>query len=117
MRTIGILIVAAALAGCQTGPSRQEVLASLVGRPESDALRLLGAPNRMIEANGHRFLAYEDSGLTYAPAAPFGPFGPAGFGYGYYYPASVPIVRRCETTLEITGGRVASWVLRGNACG
>lgn len=106
----------AMLAGCQTGPSRQEVLASLVGRPESDAIRLFGAPQRMIEANGNRFIAYEDTGVGYVPTAPFGPFG-YGYGYGYFYPSAVPVVRTCETTLEIVGGRVASWTLRGNACG
>jgi hypothetical protein len=107
-----VLLAATALAGCETGPSRQEVLASLVGRPESDALRVLGAPNHLIEADGHRFLAYQDSGVGYVPTAPFGPFG-----YAYYYPVSVPIVRTCETTIEVTAGRVASWTLRGNACG
>ena len=116
MQNIGIVILAAAtLAGCQTGPSRQEVLSSLVGRPESEALRLLGAPNHLIEANGQRFLAYEDSGVSYVPASPFGAFGGFGFGY-YYYPATLPLVRTCVTTLEVSGGRVASWNLRGNAC-
>ena len=113
MRMIGLVTLAAVtLAGCDTGPSRQEFLASLVGRPESDAIRLLGAPTHLIEANGHRFLAYQDAGVGYLPAAPFGPFG-----YGYYYPVGIPVVRTCETTLEVVGGRVASWTLRGNACG
>ena len=77
MRAIGLLILAATtLTGCATGPSRADALASLVGRPESDALRVLGAPNRMLEANGHRFLAYEDSGVGYVTGAPF--------GFGYY---------------------------------
>lgn len=113
MRKFGLLIMAAAtLAGCETGPSRQDFLASLVGHPESDAIRALGAPTNLIEANGHRFLAYQDSGVSYAPSAPFGPFG-----YGYYYPIGIPIVRTCETTLEVVGGKVASWTLRGNSCG
>ena len=29
---------------------------------------------------------------------------------------ALPVVRSCETTLEINGGRVTSWTLRGNAC-
>ena len=109
MRAIGLLILTATtLTGCATGPSRADALASLVGRPESDALRVLGAPNRMLEANGHRFLAYEDSGVGYVAGAPF--------GFGYYAPVSFPVVRSCTTTLEITAGRVTSWNLRGNAC-
>jgi hypothetical protein len=112
MRSIGFGIIAAAtLAGCQIGPSRQEVLASMVGRPESDVIRAFGAPSKVIEANGHRFIAYEDTGVGYVPSAPFSPFG-----YGYYYPVAFPVVRTCETTLEINAGRVTSWTLRGNAC-
>ena len=104
-----------ALAGCATGISRQQVLQSLVGRPESDALRTLGAPNRTIQANGNRFLAYDERYVDYVPALPaYGPFGP--FGFGYVGAPSLPVVRACETTLEVTAGRVASWTLRGNAC-
>ena len=115
MRSIafGLLgLAVATLGGCETGPSRQEFLASLVGRPESDALRILGAPTHLIESDGHRFLAYQDSGVGYVPAAPFGPFG-----YGYFYPGGIPFARTCETTIEVVGGRVASWTLRGNSCG
>ena len=112
MRQIGaVLLMAAALAGCESGPSRQQLLAALVGRPESDALRALGAPNNVLDANGHRFLAYEDVGVAYASSVPFGP-------YGYFYgPAAFPVPRTCTTTLEIVSGRVASWTQRGNACG
>jgi hypothetical protein len=114
---IGLLgLGAATLAGCETGPSRRDFLASLVGRPESDALRALGAPTHLIESDGHRFLAYQDSGVGYAAAAPFGPFG-YGYGYGYGGPIGIPIVRTCETTIEVVAGRVASWTLRGNSCG
>ena len=106
---IPVVLATLILGGCATGPSRAEALASLVGRPESDALRSLGAPNHVIEANGHRFLAYEDTGVSYAAGAPF--------GFGYYAPISVPIVRSCITTLEITAGHVSSWTVRGDACG
>ncbi len=103
------------MAGCETGVSRQEVLQSLVGRPEADAIRTLGAPNRTFPANGHTFLAYDEERLAYAPVSPvYGPFGP--FGYGYFGPATVPMMRACATTLEVAAGRVVSWTLRGNAC-
>ncbi len=106
----GLLLL---LASCQTGASRQQVLQSLVGRPEADALRVLGAPNRMLTSGGHRFLAYDDRRIGYAAVPP--PFGP--FGYGFFYgPSSVPVERVCETTLEVVSGRVASWTLRGNDC-
>ncbi len=115
MKRIFAIAALMALAGCATGISRQEVLASLVGRPESDALRTLGAPNRTFAANGHRFLAYDDRRLGYVPAFPaYGPFGP--FGFGYAFPPTVAVERVCETTVEVVGGRVASWSLRGDAC-
>lgn len=107
------LLLLSVLAGCDTGPSRQQVLSSLVGRPESDALRTLGAPNRMIEANGHRFLAYDEQSVGYAPAPYFGPFG---FYGGGFYGGGVMIPRQCEMTLEVVAGRVASFTLRGNSC-
>ena len=100
------------LAGCDTGPSRSQVLAGLVGRPESDALRMLGAPNRVIEANGHRFLAFDDQYVGYVPSPYFGGF----YGYGYFGPAAYPVVRGCETTIEVVAGRVSSFTLRGNSC-
>ena len=113
MREVACVILAAAtLAGCETGPSRQEFLASLVGRSESDAIRALGAPTHLIEADGHRFLAYQDTAVGYVPSVPFGPFG-----YGYYAPVATPIVRTCDTTLEVVDNRVMSWTLRGNSCG
>ena len=110
MRFILLLLVAA-VAGCATGPTRPEVLAALVGRPEADALRTLGAPNRILEANGSRFLAYDERRLDYAPAPGFGPYG-----YGYFFPATVAYQRACETTVEVLGGTVRSWNLRGNGC-
>ncbi len=114
MRAVPLLVLAA-LAGCAVGPSRAEILASLVGHPESDALRVLGAPNRTYDANGSKFLAYDDARLDYAPAPGFGPWAP--FGYGYYViPPTVAYQRVCVMTVEVTGGVVRSWNLRGNTC-
>lgn len=111
MKRLILLTMLAAVSACETGPTREQALASLVGRPESDALRALGAPNRVIEANGHRFLAYDDQHVGYLPAPYVG-----GFGFGYFGPVTYPVLRGCETTLEVAGGRVASFTLRGNAC-
>ena len=105
------LLILALLAGCDTGPSRSQVLTSLVGHPEADALRVLGAPNRILEANGSRFLAYDERSLDYVPAPGFAPFG-----YGYFYGPSLAYPRTCETTVEVQAGRVRSWNLRGNGC-
>ncbi len=112
MKPLIACLIALVLAGCDTGPSRQQFLAALVGHRESDALRTLGAPNRMIEANGHKFLAFDDQHVGYVPSPYFGEFG----GFGYFGPVSYPVLRGCEMTLEIVDGRVASYTLRGNSC-
>lgn len=121
-RAIAILWIAL-LAGCAEGPSRPDVLNALMGQPESEAVRVLGVPSRTFTSNGHSFLAFDDRQLEYVAAAPpfgpwgaFGPFGPYNYGYGYYIPPTVPVERVCETTLEVVGGRVASWSLRGSGC-
>ncbi len=106
MRPIALLVLSV-LAGCATGPSRSEVLASLVGHNEADVLRALGAPNRILEANGSKFYAYDERRLDYAPAPGFAPFGP--FGYGYFGPSAIPFDRTCETTVEISDSRVRTW--------
>ena len=72
---------------------------------------MLGAPSHLLEANGDRFLAYEDRGVTYVPTVPLGLYG-----YGSIFPISVPVPRACTTTVEVSGGRVVSWTLRGNDC-
>jgi hypothetical protein len=114
MRPLAVLFLAL-LAGCAPGVSRQEVLRALVGRPESEAIRVLGVPNRSVQANGHTFLAFDERRFTYAPAlAPWGPYGL--FGYGYYDAPAIPVEWRCETTLEVADGRVVGWSLRGDAC-
>lgn len=119
MRRMLAVLSLGLLAGCAPGLSRQAVLNGLLGQPEGEALRVLGVPTRSFQTNGRTFLAFADRQLTYLPAAPaFGPWGPFGpFGpSGFYVPPPLPVEQVCETTLEVVGGRVASWSLRGNAC-
>ena len=117
MKRVIALLGLVSLAGCAVGVPRQEILNALVGQPESEAVRVLGVPNRSFQANGHTFLAFDERRLSYVPAAPaFGPWGSFGYGYGYYIPPTIPVERRCETTLDVVGGRVVSWSLQGDAC-
>ena len=95
------------------------VLASLVGQPETEVVRQLGVPTRSYETGGRKFIAYDERRTELIPQAPFiGGFGYFGYGYGGFggLPAQL-IERGCETTLEVAGGRVVSWTLRGSACG
>ena len=121
-----MLIAAPVLLGaCVSGPDRGQVLNSLIGQPETTAVQVLGVPSRTYEAEGHKFLAYTEQRSQVIDRGPFlfggfggfgyGPgFGP-GFGYGGFFPSEV-VVRGCETTLDVVGGVVRTWALRGNAC-
>lgn len=115
------VIGVAILAGCAApGPSERELaLSGLVGQPESAAVALLGVPDRTFETAGRRYLAFSERRLAAYPG--FVPFGGYYRRYQGFYAArfSEPafVERGCETTLEIVEGKVASYALRGNACG
>jgi hypothetical protein len=90
----------------------------LVGQSEADLVRQMGVPVRSFETDGHRFLAYLTRRVDVTPGsgvwAPFWARWQAPYG-----PDAAPEVvdYTCETTFEITGGKVQSFTLRGNACG
>ena len=125
MRTAA-LAVALLTAACAQGMDRRAYLNTLIGTPEAEAVRQLGVPSRTYETGGHKFLAYTEQRADYIGSPIM--FG-AGFGAGFYGPrfgyagfgptvfGPTVIERVCETTLDITEGRVATWQLRGNACG
>jgi hypothetical protein len=122
MRGIVTGLALLVLAGCGD-PGRAELearLGELVGRSEVELVRRMGAPARVVEAGGRRFLAWSHSWLEppYVPgaaAAGFAGWGPGGFGmYGFGGPMLVE--RGCEATFEVAQERVAGFTLRGNAC-
>ena len=116
--TLALLLCTLAGA-CATGPDRRLVLASLVGQSETEVVRQLGVPTRSYETGGRKFIAYDERRTDVVPPQPFiGGFGYFGYGYGTFgaFPAQL-VERGCETTFEVSGGRVVSWSLRGNACG
>ena len=124
-KTVPFLLGMLLLAGCgDGGAARRAYLDSLVGRPEQEVVRQRGVPSRTYETGGQKFLAYDDRRLDIVPdpffVGGFGGYGRLGgpfFGYygGYGYPPLV-VERGCETTFEVSGGRVQSWSLRGNSC-
>lgn len=121
------------LAGCAgaTPEAFHARMASLVGRSEADLVATLGVPERTYDADGRRFLQYEDRRLVSYPSAPF--YGPAygGLGYGgfagrrfgsafggYYGGAFAPTVetRACDVTFELRAEQVVGFTARGNDC-
>ncbi|MBV8094764.1 MAG: hypothetical protein JOY71_15565 [Acetobacteraceae bacterium] len=118
MRRLFLLV--AALCGCADDglQRRQAYLAQLVGRSELDLVQPMGVPTRSYEAGGIKFLAYDERHTEYIPDGPPS-FVPWVYGYDWYgYGIPPEIVQtRCETTFEVTAGRVRSFKLRGNGCG
>jgi hypothetical protein len=112
-----LLLSVALLCGCVMSnlPARQAYLGQFVGEEETDVVREMGVPNRVIETGGHRFLAYVEQRSDVLPSTGIGFYGPQ-WGYGGPFPAQV-IQRVCETTFEIEDGKVLGFTLRGNACG
>jgi hypothetical protein len=116
MRGAGLLLLLACTAACAIGPSRQQLLAPLIGVSETELVQRMGVPTRSFETGGIRFLAYDERHVDVIPGVgPFPGWGPWYYGYGGGLPPEV-VVRSCETTFEIAGGRVRSFSLRGNDC-
>jgi hypothetical protein len=119
---VAALIAVPLLAGCATPEpqaDRQAALGKLVGQSEADLVRQMGIPTRSFDTDGHRFLAYLERHVDITPATgPWAPFW-GWWGAGSYGPDVAPMVVDfvCETTFEISGGKVQSFQVRGNACG
>ncbi|HVC59666.1 MAG TPA: hypothetical protein VND19_04785 [Acetobacteraceae bacterium] len=119
MRRSVSFILAVLVGGCVNQlAQRQAFLNPFVGRPDSELVRQLGVPNRSYETGGVKYLAYDESRVTFVPALPpygLGPWWAYG-GYGGGFPPQV-VTLTCETTFAVAGGVVKSYTLRGNACG
>lgn len=110
------LALALALGGC-TDAGRAAHVAQMnryLGMSETDLIRARGVPNRTVESGTHRFLAYETSHVDLWPPLPAFGFGRFG-DYGGLFPARV-MEWHCQTTFELSGGRVVAWRERGNNC-
>lgn len=102
------------ITGCQTGASREQILAQFVGATEQQLVQAMGVPNRTFTTGDARFLAFDER-RDELIAPPPGP-GWGWWGWGGPWPVTVR-ERVCETTFEIVQGRVRAFTLRGNACG
>ena len=118
---LAALVAMPVLAGCNASPppSPPPVAGQMIGQNEVDLVRQMGVPTRAFEADGHRFLAYLTRRVDITPGTgPWAPFW-GRWGGGSYGPDVPPEVvdYTCETTFEISGGKVQSFQRRGNACG
>ena len=108
------------LIGCAQGPTLETRLSTFVGQSEADLVAQLGVPSRVHEAEGRRFLQFEQR-RTVAVAAPpapyFGPLhGPWGPRRGYWPAPPAYAVVGCDLTFELRDQRVAAFSFRGEGC-
>ena len=98
-----------------------------VGRGEAELVAAMGVPDRVHEAEGRRFLAYDIRYQGYDPG-PFVSFGfgsysggwwrggGTGFSLGFGGPAFAPAVAPCSTNYEVRQGQVIGVTLAGPGC-
>ncbi|WP_203069848.1 hypothetical protein [Falsiroseomonas ponticola] len=117
MIRIGALGGLLLLGACAQGPTLQQRLSVFMGQGEADLVAALGVPARTHEAEGRRFLQFEQR-RTVAVAAPapipyYGRFGPR---YGYWPQPPAYAVVGCDITFELAEGRVQGFSTRGEGC-
>ncbi len=105
------------LGACAQGPTLQQRLSVFMGQGEGDLVAALGVPVRVHEAEGRRFLQFEQR-RTVAVAAPqpfpyYGRFGPR-FSQWPQPPGYAVI--GCDITFELQEGRVQGFSTRGEGC-
>ena len=108
------LAAAATVGGCAIGPTLEQRMAPLIGRSEGDLVQALGTPVRTYEADNRKFLTFEERRAYIVAGDPFlyrgySPWGPYCAPPGY-------IVRVCEITFTLRGGRVEGFSSRGDGC-
>lgn len=116
-----VVLGALAIAGCAVGPPLEQRLLPFVGQTEGDLVAALGVPERTYEADGRKFLTFEDRrSYIVAGAAPlyggYGRFGYGGLGYGPFFSPPGYVVRTCEITFAVRNGRAESFSFRGDGC-
>ena len=110
---LGIVLACCALpvACADDTAARMAALSHFVGQPEQTLVQVMGVPTRSYDADGTKFLAYDERRVDFIPGVP---------GVGVWSAGGVPpqrIERWCETTFQVAQAVVQSFTLRGNACG
>ena len=115
---MAVLLLGAGAPGCAPGPGLEQRLSTYVNRTEGELVAELGVPVRIHEADGRRFLQYEQR-RTVAFAEPglyrpwHGPWGPR---MGYLPAPPSHAVLGCDITFALRNGRVEGFSFRGEGC-
>jgi hypothetical protein len=115
MRRVWLVVAAVLLSGCTGGlAERHAELSHWIGQPESQLIAAMGAPHRVYDSGGMKFLTYQEVEVQREPAGGYyfgpGPAAPTGFG-------GPRLISTCETTFTVSGGVVRAFSLRGGGCG
>ncbi|MBL6454276.1 hypothetical protein JMJ55_03000 [Belnapia sp. T6] len=114
-RRLSWLLPLLLLAACAIGPGIEERMAAQIGRSEVQLVEALGVPTRTHEADGLRFLQYEQRRQVLHQLDPYW-----GRPYGRFAPLSpaapILLTRSCDVTFTIRSDRVQSFTLRGDDC-
>jgi hypothetical protein len=109
-------LLALLLAGCARGPSLEQRLAPLIGKREVEVVMALGVPTRTYEADGRKFLQYEERRTTLYPGYPYYWGGPYGRFGPVLSPGPVLVTRACDMTFTLRQGVVEAFSLHGDDC-
>jgi hypothetical protein len=116
MRVRQAVLAALLLAACTPSPSPRRIAAmqAFVGQSEVTVVQAMGVPTRSFEADGHRFLAYDERRVVLMTPAP----GPGWWGPPYMWQSTPPYAYEtgCETTFDVVSGIVRAFSLRGPDC-
>ena len=106
------LLCAALLTACTDGrAARMAAMNQFVGQPEQTLVLRMGVPTRSYDADGVKYLAYDEQRTDVIPPPP-------SFGPWWFNPMPAQVIQRwCETTFQVADGVVRSFTLRGNSCG
>jgi hypothetical protein len=111
------LLAGLLLAACTPMPTLQERLDGLLGQDEATLIMALGVPVRASEADGQRFLQFEQRRTAPLAPPPMPVFGPWGPGWAAWPGAPSYMVVGCDITAALRDGRAARFSYRGDGCG
>ena len=121
LRYIGIIsVVFGCLIGCATTAGYKKILDTWIGASESNLIGAWGVPTNSYQSGSVKYLSYSTGRTvnipgtqpTYTTICTYGfcTSSPSGGSSGY------TLNFNCETTFQISGGRIISYSFRGNDC-
>jgi hypothetical protein len=119
-KTIYLLIFTLVISSCVTTAGYKKIVDSWVGSSELELIRSWGPPQQAYESGGVKFLAYNSSRNVYlagtAPTYTTTYIGNTAYTSSSGGTPAQNLNLNCQTTFEISDGKIVSWRFQGNAC-